>query len=83
MLSRSVMKWKTCLCYTPPFELRFSYQVIHHDWNRKDVEPSFLPVARTMDRESDECPKIMTCKAINWVASIKCVGGGYEEMNDD
>jgi hypothetical protein len=68
MPSRPATRWKTCLCYTPPFELRFSYQVIHHDWNRKDVAPSFLPVVRTMDRESDEDTKIMTFEAINSVS---------------
>jgi hypothetical protein len=67
MLSRPVMKWRTCLCCTPPFELRFSYQAIHHDWNREDVAPSHLPVVRTNARESDEEPKIMTCEAINSV----------------
>jgi hypothetical protein len=60
------MKWKPCLCCTPPFELRFFYQVIHHNWNREDVTLSFLPVVRPMYRESDEGPKIiMTCEAIN------------------
>jgi hypothetical protein len=61
------MKWKTRHCCTPPFELRFSYQAIHHDWNREDVTPHLLPVVRPMARGSDEGPKIMTCEAIDSV----------------
>jgi hypothetical protein len=66
MPSRPAMKWRTCLCCMPPFDLRFSYQVTLR-LESEDVTPSFLPVVRPMDRESDGGPKIMTCEAIDSV----------------